>query len=84
VLATSSTPGLTDLSSRGPSARYVWDLARRENSLWAVPLGARGIPGDLHRRDQLPLWLTGQLAPVITDFELLVEEPEHGSRGFGM
>ncbi|MEV0556534.1 penicillin acylase family protein [Streptomyces sp. NPDC050597] len=84
VLATSSTPGVTDLSSRGPSARYVWDLARRENSLWAVPLGARGIPGDPHRRDQLPLWLSGQLAPVITDFALLVEEPEHGSRGIGM
>jgi len=84
VLATSSTPGLTDLSSRGPSARYVWDLARRENSLWAVPLGARGIPGDPHGRDQLPLWLTGQLAPVITDFALLTEEPEHGSRGLGM
>ncbi|MFG2344178.1 penicillin acylase family protein [Streptomyces phaeochromogenes] len=84
VLATSSTPGLTDLSSRGPSARYVWDLARRENSLWVVPLGARGIPGDPHRRDQLPLWLSGQLAPVITDFELLTEEPEHGSRGLGM
>ncbi|MEU5339664.1 penicillin acylase family protein [Streptomyces sp. NPDC020766] len=84
VLATSSTPGVTDLSSRGPSARYVWDLARRENSLWAVPLGARGIPGDPHRRDQLPLWLSGQLAPVITDFALLVEEPEHGSRDIGI
>jgi penicillin amidase len=47
VLATSSTPGVTDLSARGPSARYVWDLSRRENSLWIVPLGARGIRGRL-------------------------------------
>ena len=84
VLATSSTPGVTDLSSRGPSARYVWDLADRENSLWSVPLGARGIPGDAHHRDQLPRWLRGELVPVITDFTRLVEEPEHGPRPTGM
>ncbi|MEW2567378.1 penicillin acylase family protein [Streptomyces sp. NPDC047070] len=76
VLATSSTPGVTDLSSRGPSARYVWDLADRDNSLWVVPLGAHGTPGDTHHRDQLPLWLHGELAPVITDFAQLVEEPD--------
>jgi penicillin amidase len=76
VLATSSTPGVTDLSSRGPSARYVWDLARRENSLWVVPLGADGIPGGEHHRDQLPLWLRGELVPVITDFARLTQEPD--------
>ncbi|MEU4128757.1 penicillin acylase family protein [Streptomyces wuyuanensis] len=75
VLATSSVPGVTDLSARGPSARYVWDLARREDSLWVVPLGARGIPGDAHHRDQLPLWLRGEFVPVVTDFDLLT--PEH-------
>ncbi|MFD0309497.1 penicillin acylase family protein [Streptomyces sp. NPDC127119] len=76
VLATSSTPGVTDLSSRGPSARYVWDLADRDNSLWVVPLGAHGTPGNAHHRDQLPLWLHGELVPVVTDFALLVEEPD--------
>ncbi|GBQ00467.1 penicillin amidase [Streptomyces spongiicola] len=75
VLATSSVPGVTDLSARAPSARYVWDLARREDSLWVVPLGARGIPGDAHHRDQLPLWLRGEFVPVVTDFDLLT--PEH-------
>ncbi|MER6994240.1 penicillin acylase family protein [Streptomyces sp. NPDC000410] len=74
VLSTSSVPGLTDLSARGPAARYVWDLERRENSLWVVPLGARGVPGDAHHRDQLPLWLRGELIPVITDFDKLTEE----------
>ncbi len=44
VLCTSSVPGLTDLSARGPAARFVWDLARRDDSLWVVPLGASGIP----------------------------------------
>ncbi|MFE3324898.1 penicillin acylase family protein [Streptomyces sp. NPDC059176] len=75
VLATSSVPGVTDHSARGPAARYVWDLARREDSLWVVPLGARGIPGDPHHRDQLPLWLRGGFVPVITDFDRLT--PEH-------
>ncbi|MEV3991618.1 penicillin acylase family protein [Streptomyces sp. NPDC049837] len=74
VLSTSSVPGLTDHSARGPAARYVWDLARREDSLWVVPLGASGVPGDPHARDQLPLWLRGDLVPVVTDWDRLIEE----------
>ncbi|MEW2579723.1 penicillin acylase family protein [Streptomyces syringium] len=74
VLSTSSIPGVTDLSARGPAARYVWDLARRENSRWVVPFGASGVPGDAHHRDQLPLWLRGELLPVVTDWNLLTEE----------
>ncbi|GAA2509205.1 penicillin acylase family protein [Streptomyces gobitricini] len=76
VLSTSSVPGVTDLSARGPAARYVWDLARREDSLWVVPFGASGVPGDPHRRDQLPLWLRGGLVPVVTDWNQLTEEHE--------
>ncbi|WP_443051556.1 GNAT family N-acetyltransferase [Streptomyces sp. NBC_00234] len=71
VLSTSSVPGITDHGARGPAARYVWDLARREDSLWVVPFGASGIPGDAHHRDQLPLWTKGGLAPVVTDWKLL-------------
>ncbi|MFE2420594.1 GNAT family N-acetyltransferase [Streptomyces hokutonensis] len=78
VLCTSSVPGLTDLSARGPAARFVWDLARREDSRWVVPLGASGLPGSPHHRDQLPLWLKGDLVPVITDFSRL--EPEAPTR----
>ncbi|MET9429294.1 penicillin acylase family protein [Streptomyces sp. NPDC003036] len=74
VCSTSSVPGLTDRAARGPAARYVWDLARREDSLWVVPFGASGVPGDPHQRDQLPLWLRGDLAPVITDWNQLTEE----------
>ncbi|MGI5456127.1 penicillin acylase family protein [Streptomyces sp. CA-249302] len=74
VLCTSSVPGLTDLSARGPAARYVWDLARREDSLWVVPLGASGVPGSPHHTDQLPLWLKGDLVPVVTDFDRLGKE----------
>jgi penicillin G amidase len=74
VLCTSAVPGLTDLAARGPAARYVWDLARREDSLWVVPLGASGTPGSPHHRDQLPLWLRGDLVPVVTDLQYLTKE----------
>jgi penicillin amidase len=74
VLCTSAVPGLTDLAARGPAARYVWDLARREDSRWVVPFGADGVPGAPHHRDQLPLWLEGELAPVVTDWALLTPE----------
>ncbi|MFE7276064.1 penicillin acylase family protein [Streptomyces sp. NPDC057623] len=76
VLCTSAVPGLTDLSARGPAARYVWDLADREASRWVVPLGASGVPGSPHHRDQLPLWLGGELAPVLTDFTKLKKESD--------
>lgn len=74
VLSTSSVPGVTHLSARGPAARYVWDLADREKSLWVVPLGASGAPGSPHHRDQLPLWRAGELAPVVTDWNALRRE----------
>ncbi|OSC73410.1 penicillin amidase, partial [Streptomyces sp. BF-3] len=63
VLSTSSVPGVTDLFARGPAARYVWDLGRREDSRWVVPFGASGVPGSAHHRDQTPLWARGELAP---------------------
>ncbi|HEY9369483.1 penicillin acylase family protein [Streptomyces sp.] len=76
VLSTSSVPGYTDRSARASAARYVWDLADRERSLWVVPFGASGVPGDPHHRDQLPLWLRGELAPVVTDWNHLTKEDE--------
>ncbi|MFF0012974.1 penicillin acylase family protein [Streptomyces sp. NPDC005374] len=76
VLCTSAVPGLTDLAARGPAARYVWDLARREDSLWVVPTGASGVPGSPHHRDQLPLWLKGDLVPVVTDWQRLEKETD--------
>ncbi|MFB7585474.1 penicillin acylase family protein [Streptomyces sp. NPDC056169] len=75
VLSTSSVPGWTDRSARASAARYVWDLADRERSRWIVPFGASGVPGDPHHRDQLPLWLRGELAPVTTDWNRLAPEP---------
>ncbi|WP_217142265.1 penicillin acylase family protein [Streptomyces sp. AC627_RSS907] len=76
VLCTSAVPGLTDRAARGPAARYVWDLADRQDSRWVVPLGACGVPGTPHHRDQRPLWLAGELAPVVTDFDRLTKESD--------
>ncbi|MFE6771343.1 GNAT family N-acetyltransferase [Streptomyces fimicarius] len=77
VLSTSSVPGVTDLFARGPAARYVWDLARREDSRWVVPFGASGVPGSAHHRDQTPLWARGAFAPVVTDWNLLHRTTHH-------
>ncbi|MGW0393093.1 penicillin acylase family protein [Streptomyces sp. NPDC003042] len=74
VNATSSVPGFTELTARASAARYVWDLARREDSLWAVPLGADGVWGSPHHRDQLPLWANCELVPVVTDWARLTKE----------
>ncbi|MGV9337102.1 penicillin acylase family protein [Streptomyces sp. NPDC003688] len=82
VLCTSAVPGITDLAARGPAARYVWDLANRANSRWVVPLGADGVPGSTHHRDQLPLWLKGELAPVVTDWTLLTLEHTEDDEDF--
>lgn len=74
VNCTTAVPGITDLAGRGPAARYVWDLNDRDNSRWIVPFGADGVPGDPHHRDQLPLWLKGELAQVVTDWTQLTLE----------
>ncbi|MCX5194202.1 penicillin acylase family protein [Streptomyces sp. NBC_00249] len=74
VNATSSVPGFTDRFARASAARYVWDLADREASLWAVPLGADGVPGSPHHRDQLPHWARCALVPVVTDWSRLTKE----------
>ncbi|MFJ1787726.1 GNAT family N-acetyltransferase [Streptomyces anulatus] len=77
VLSTSGVPGVTDLFARGPAARYVWDLARREDSRWIVPFGASGVPGSAHHRDQTALWARGALVPVVTDWDLLQPTTRH-------
>jgi penicillin G amidase len=52
VAATGWVPG-SDLVVRGPVARYVWDLADRGRSRWAIPQG-----------DQVGPWASGVLVPV--------------------
>lgn len=71
VLASYSLPGVTHNCWRAPIARYVWDLADRQNSSWLVQFGAAGNANSPHHADQYPLWREGRLIPVITDSALL-------------
>ncbi|MEU4556893.1 penicillin acylase family protein [Actinoplanes sp. NPDC023936] len=75
VLNTSSVTGVSDRCLRGPVARYVWDVADRQRSRWVVPFGASDDPDSPHFLDQLPLWTSGALVPLITDWDRLVPEP---------
>ncbi len=75
VRCVGSLPGISDAGYRGSVARYVWDLADRTTGGWVVPMGASGLPGDPHHLDQLPLWAEGRLAPIVTDWCQLMEEP---------
>ena len=74
VLATRSFPGLTDVCSFGPVARYTWDLSDRERSRWVVPLGASARADSPHRVDQLERWSRGETIPVITSWDQLLLE----------
>lgn len=73
VLAAGFLPGST-VCVRGPVARYAWDLAERDRSRWAVPLGASGVPDSPHHADQHAAWACGGTVPVVTDWDLLTEE----------
>lgn len=58
VFATRAVGG-TGVAVHGPVARYVWDLAPADDSLWVVPLGASGEPGSAHHHDQQAAWAMG-------------------------
>lgn len=70
------------VSIRGPVARYVWDLAERDDGWWAVPLGAAGDRDAVHRSDQFEPWRSGELLPLLTDWDELSEhEQKRTERG---
>lgn len=79
VRCTGSTPGVTDRSWRGSVARWAWDLADRENSVWSVPFGADGAPGSPHFADQLPAWAEVRPTRVVTDWDRLRPDIPAGS-----
>ena len=45
-------------------ARYAYDLADWDNSMWAIPLGASGNPGSPHYHDQSETWRQVQMIPM--------------------
>ena len=74
VLAASSVPGVSETCSRGPVARYVWDLVDRAASRWVVPLGASGRWDSPHALDQLPLYAAGDSSTVVDDLAQTTHE----------
>ena len=53
-------------------ARYAYDLADWDNSLWAIPLGASGNPGSPHYHDQSETWQQVQMIPMEYGWEGIV------------
>ena len=45
-------------------ARYAYDLADWDNSMWAIPLGSSGNPGSPHYHDQSETWRQVQMIPM--------------------
>ena len=57
-------------------ARYSYDLADWNNSLWAVPLGSSGHPGHPHYHDQSEIWRQVRMAPMLYDWARIAAEHE--------
>ncbi len=53
-------------------ARYAYDLADWDNSLWAIPLGASGNPGSPHYHDQSETWRKVQMFPMEYGWEGII------------
>jgi len=79
VRCTGSTPGVTDRAWRGSVARWAWDLAERDNSLWSVPFGAAGDPASPHFADQLAGWTDIRPVRVRTDWTRLRPDTPTGA-----
>ena len=63
VLATSTAPPSTE-ACNGPVARYVFDLADWDRSVWIVPHGVSGDPASPHHLDQLDRWARVEMLPM--------------------
>lgn len=50
----------------GPSMRMVVDLADIHHARWIIETGASGWPRSPHYGDQHPLWLKGELLPMVS------------------
>ena len=57
-------------------ARYSYDTADWENSLWVVPLGASGHPGSPHYHDQSEAWRKVEMVPMEYDWAGIADNSE--------
>ena len=61
-------------------ARYAYDLADWDNSLWVVPLGSSGHPGSKHYHDQSETWRQVQMLPMLYSWDRIIAESETQQR----
>jgi penicillin amidase len=61
-------------------ARYSYDLADWDDSLWVVPLGSSGHPGSKHYHDQSAAWSQVQMVPMVYSWERIIAESETQQR----
>ncbi len=79
-LAGSYTPGGAFTIVGMSVARYVFDLADWEQSLWIVPLGSSGHPGSVHYADQALIWSEVDLIPMTYGWDQIQAEAESHQR----
>jgi penicillin amidase len=61
-------------------ARYAYDLADWDSSLWVVPLGSSGHPGSPHYADQSETWRRVEMAPMLYSWGRIIAESETQQR----
>ena len=57
-------------------ARYAYDPADWDNSLWVVPLGVSGHPGSPHYFDQSETWRKVEMVPMEYDWDGIADNCE--------
>ena len=57
-------------------ARYSYDTANWDDSLWVVPLGSSGHPGSRHYYDQAEAWRRVQMHPMRWDWDAIIDSSE--------
>ena len=61
-------------------ARYAYDLADWDSSLWVVPLGSSGHPGSNHYHDQSETWRQVRMFPMLYSWDRIIAECETQQR----
>ena len=57
-------------------ARYAYDTANWDDSLWVVPLGSSGHPGSSHYHDQSETWRKVGMLPMPWDWRAIIADSE--------
>ena len=57
-------------------ARYSYDTANWDDSLWVVPLGSSGHPASPHYHDQSEAWRKVEMHPMRWDWNTIIADSE--------